>query len=763
MISKSQILIILAVCIFSIKSLAQTCTATGAQINLQAQVVKNIKTDFGAVGNGVTDDHQAFVNAAAFINSQNGNIRLLIPDGIYIVGKQTAHLNNTATYNDPVYEGEVVMDLQNVNNVSIIGSNNSIIVFKNALHYGTFDLNTGLPPANLNLYNPSCSPPIPNGCPGIMDPQSPCTTGINACVDYKYAGTIGSFLSIQQSNSIEIKNLEINGNNENYILGGNWGLGDRPIEISNSHGIDIWNSKFITLGSLKVHHFGLDNIKIEGGFVNSDTSQPKTTNIIIDSVFCEYAGRNCFSWVGGTNFCITNSSFNHAGQTTIKTKPAYGMDIEPERQLNESEPALCSSGYFENCNFKENYSLGFTTGASDDSPIPELRAGSASANPPYVFNRFSYNHYFKNCLVVGTTSDAIHNFINRVTFEGCKFYGGVLQRGSSLNISTPPTAFNNCLFSDCYNGKLPSQVFTTFTMEYGHKTIIDNCKFERLNPIIPFPTDQSRIIFIEPNITCADDDNKPIIRNSIFEYLTPPASTQIFASILRKTRLLNNQFYKDPSSNIGWWDPVGCGPNGEGNVDLGNGLQKFTWPPGFVYPNCATKLVCQDNLFISEDETVAQNHQTSNYIISDAKLITNNQNSSFKAANYIHLNAGFEATVSGTAQLEMSIESCTLPPPSNMQEQSEVFTAENTEIINNGFKIYPNPFNDVITIQLDSKTDKKLIYYEIINFLGQVASKVAFNSNVSSHFTIIPKVPPGNYFIKLFFNDGVVVKKIVKL
>ncbi len=258
MITKSKILMLLAVFFFCVKSNAQTCTATGAQINSELQVVKNIKTDFGAVGNGISDDHQAFVNAASFINSQNGNVKLIIPDGIYIVGKQTANLNNTATNTHTVYEGEVVMNLQNANNVSIIGSSNSIIIFKDNLHFGTFDINTGLAPSDINLYNPFCSPPIPNGCVGIMPTNSSCTTGVNACISYKYTGTIGNFLLIQDSYSVEIKNLEINCNSKNYILGGNWGDGESPFELKNSYAIQISDTKNVTLFNLSYFYHKLN-------------------------------------------------------------------------------------------------------------------------------------------------------------------------------------------------------------------------------------------------------------------------------------------------------------------------------------------------------------------------------------------------------------------------------------------------------------------------------------------------------------------------
>lgn len=137
---------------------AQTCNATGAQINSSLQVVKNIKTDFGAFnakGNGVDNDHVAFEAAAAFIDSAGGNVKLIIPDGIYLIGKQIAHLNNNATDADPVFEGVPALYLQNVSNVTIQGGKYTKIIYKDSLRFGTFDTIVGNPPPLINLYNPS--------------------------------------------------------------------------------------------------------------------------------------------------------------------------------------------------------------------------------------------------------------------------------------------------------------------------------------------------------------------------------------------------------------------------------------------------------------------------------------------------------------------------------------------------------------------------------------------------------------------------------
>ena len=53
----------------------------------QTYVTKSI-LEFGAKGDGKTNDHEAFVKAASFFTQRKGHGKLIIPRGIYIVGKQ---------------------------------------------------------------------------------------------------------------------------------------------------------------------------------------------------------------------------------------------------------------------------------------------------------------------------------------------------------------------------------------------------------------------------------------------------------------------------------------------------------------------------------------------------------------------------------------------------------------------------------------------------------------------------------------------------
>jgi len=114
----------------------------------------NIETDFGAVPGNLGNDHQAFVNAAAFINAKPTNqvIVLEIPGGEYIVGNQIPGDMEIPTPATPNYlHGEHPFSLEGTNvnnrvsNVTIVGLNNGpmgarpLIRFNACMRYGVFD------------------------------------------------------------------------------------------------------------------------------------------------------------------------------------------------------------------------------------------------------------------------------------------------------------------------------------------------------------------------------------------------------------------------------------------------------------------------------------------------------------------------------------------------------------------------------------------------------------------------------------------------
>lgn len=98
----------------------------------QAPITRDIKS-FGAKGDGKTNDHAAFVIAAAFFNQRGGNGKLLISRGIYIVGKQ---LLNQGEF---TWQGQDVLHFTSVKNLIIEGVPGAVLKYSGAMKYGSFD------------------------------------------------------------------------------------------------------------------------------------------------------------------------------------------------------------------------------------------------------------------------------------------------------------------------------------------------------------------------------------------------------------------------------------------------------------------------------------------------------------------------------------------------------------------------------------------------------------------------------------------------
>ena len=478
----------------------------------------NIKTNFGAVGDGVTDDHAAFTLAATTISSTPGDVLLIIPFGTYIVGNQVHTPGSPAS----LYAADPVFQLTGRSNVTISGIPNSGIYptlkLKSGFKYGTFNTTTLLPPAGVNDYNPfgvtSCAEIFP---------------GAIATYSYNVA-PVSPFFTFDDCYNIILENLKIDGNITGCTLGGNYGCGDRPIELHS------WGIKIIDSENILIENVSLDDIAQDGIWIVNNGAAIKTDQITINQVTINRAGRNGISWTGGDNLTITSSSVSNTGQGPVKSKPSAGFDIEPENS------SYCSNGLFEDNSFEGNLGAGVVTGSYD-----------------------SYNMIFKRCIMQSGNYYSVLWSSDRTVFDDCKFFGEVLHYA---NASSTPNAvvYNDCQFADCRMG---TQMWGThlLTLSGGRRTEFDSCKFlAYYNPLF----------FLEPTITsCSTEAEKPIVTNSTF--ITNVATSKQYGNwmgVAFNIRWENNTF-----SYITGYPPYispGCGPGQDGNTDLGSGLVYYT-------------------------------------------------------------------------------------------------------------------------------------------------------------------------------------------
>ena len=361
---------------------------------------KNIKSDFGAAGNGKTNDNDAFGRAAAYFNHRGGNGRLVIPKGIYIVGKQVRGTDN-------LFDPQYVLALRNVVHLAIDGDG-AKLKYIDSLYYGSFD------PVTLKPFQPT----------GYF-------------TDHHYAAYIGTCVDIESCSDVTVTGLELDGNNRAFKIGGSWG--DAGIQL-NHIGVGIWSSKDITIDRLHIHHFGQDGIE-------TGTHDSLPQHLVIKNTVCEYNFRQGLSWIGGNGILVSNCAFNHTGRGRLYTAPGAGLDIE-------SEWSPCKFGVFNNCEFTDNSGCGMV---ADSGPTSDMQFSNCLFWGTSTWSIWPNKprYHFTGCNIFGSI---VHTFqaqkaADGTTFSACHFqdsaYHGQDAYGhflAELN-GTPFTRFEACTFT----------------------------------------------------------------------------------------------------------------------------------------------------------------------------------------------------------------------------------------------------------------------------------------------------------------------------
>lgn len=379
-------------------------------------IEKNIVKDFGAKGDGVANDQAAFEAAADFFNKHVGNGKLIIPYGIYKVGRQVVDTPKS------FMNGVDVLHLVGVANFTVEGIANKtgqlpILKFDNGLYFGSFYYDKD------KFGIAKCTP-------------------VNRNFDIKFAATIGGGISINYCTGVKIKNLELDGNLDNCIIGGPWGDVDRQlfhVGIFTNQGRDI------ELSNINVHHFALDGLENAGA-----------NKLRFENVISSYNGRQGFSWVDGDSLVAINCKFNHTGRISIHSAPGAGVDIEPERKRD------ISYAQFTNCEFAYNRGCGLL-----------MAVGANTVR----------NMNFNDCTFIGMYNWSAWVPGVNIHFADCKFYGNVVHTVPNNMVKRVKdiTSFKRCYFSDIYNGVITKKPGGYFFPLNGEKIILDSCTMKIFN------------------------------------------------------------------------------------------------------------------------------------------------------------------------------------------------------------------------------------------------------------------------------------------
>ncbi len=372
----------------------------------------DLRKDCGAKGDGLGNDTAAFQKAAALLQAARGG-RLVIPKGVYVVGEQ---VHEAGGY--PYYKQKTIFQLDGVTGLIIEGKKGAVIRLANGLRYGSFDKETGEP----------------------FDPKAANAFKDGLFADARYATYPGNLFTINNSTNVVIRDLELDGNSRQLIVGGMYGDTGRQLPAS---GLCLYGNTGVLVERVNTHDQGLDGIMIGcAGLKATDAPNP---HLLVD-VVSEYNARQGLSWVGGRGLTAVACRFNHTGRRAFQSAPGAGVDIE-------AEDSVCRDGVFRRCEFVNNAGCGLVADSGDGG-----------------YTRF------EDCTFWGTTGWATWNRKPGMVFEGCRFYGSIVHAYGSTNAPSLATRYTRCRFEDKPH---PEFGVSRMGLLVTHDGNADNVRFER--------------------------------------------------------------------------------------------------------------------------------------------------------------------------------------------------------------------------------------------------------------------------------------------
>lgn len=368
---------------------------------------------------GASPSASAQVNTDAFYAASqaiqaNGGGTLIIPAGTYTVGYQTFAGQFGLGYS---YAAAPMLGFNNCTRPVVVEGNGAVLRMASGLRFGSFNPQTG----------------------AVFNPALPFTNS-------DYAAGLGVMININNNQNVTIRNLELDGNITNAILGGFWGDTGRQIA---AYGILGYDNENVLVENVYTHHHCLDGVAF--GYVNlTETSPPKPHTLI--NVVSEYNARQGFSWVGGNSMTAINCKFNYTGQAVFSSSPGAGLDIE-------AESSVCRNGVFIDCEMRDNAGVGMVADSGDSADVQ-----------------------FIGCKFIGKFFWAIWPNKPRFAFSDCIIVGPYVNSFFSANDPVEATKYVRCYFTDeakfsatLYNvGSLGSNLSETSAQA---NVTYENCQF----------------------------------------------------------------------------------------------------------------------------------------------------------------------------------------------------------------------------------------------------------------------------------------------
>jgi hypothetical protein len=398
--------------------------------------------DFGAKGDGVANDSQAFAAMSAHVNRRGGGT-IVLRKTTYLVGRQVAGEPDWA------FTPGRVIELRGLRLPLVIRGNGARLKCAPGLRYGSFDRRSG---AVANI-------PMPHSRQDVR------------------ASPYWAMIIVMDSTApVEITDLELDGSINELRIGG--GFGDSGIQISASGIFLRDNHDTETVRNVHSHHHGQDGVMVDG----DDKRRARSR---FEDVVCEYNGRQGMSLIGGRGYDFLRCKFNHTGRSKVASAPVAGFDIEAEGGKVNRDMT------FTDCEFSNNVGCGLVADSNDSEGATFTRCRFIGTTNWSAWPR-KPRFVFRGCTFVGTLVHAhVDADPNRATqFHDCRFSddprlsptGEVYLAGKKHNAivdlaESDNVQFNRCSFLLVRDGLLP----------WSWRALYTDCTMQQAAPIEAYP------------------------------------------------------------------------------------------------------------------------------------------------------------------------------------------------------------------------------------------------------------------------------------
>lgn len=371
---------------------------------------------FGALGDGRTDDSAAFAALSDAINAVGGGT-IALRRVVYLVGTL-----------GPDLKPRHLLELRGCSGPINIKGNGAVLRCASGQPYGAFtrDLN-------------AISEPIKKGDGRLLLKPYSAMVLVENC-----------------SGPVTIEDLELDGNISGLLIGGphggaSWQIGCWGLALRNNSGSEC-------VANVWAHDQAQDGFYIDG----VDSAGATVTRQLV-RIRAHRNARQGLSLVGGHDYTIVASEFSQTGRSVIHSAPGAGVDIEAQRGKRVRRIR------FFDCNFADNHGCGLVADSGDSADLSFSRCTFVGTTNWSVWAR-KPGMLFNNCRFVGSI---VHGFADpdpaRATrFSNCAFTDDNARSPNGMvylrkNIIAHLPRAQNVLFERCRfelrrNGVLPWSV-----------------------------------------------------------------------------------------------------------------------------------------------------------------------------------------------------------------------------------------------------------------------------------------------------------------